>query len=89
MYEFRWTEWNVEKVLRHNVSPDEAEYVVNHARSPYPEHRGDGKWAVWGRTWAGEYLQVVYLIDADGTVFVIHARPLEQAEKRRYRRRRR
>jgi hypothetical protein len=33
--------------------------------------------------------QVVYVIDPDGTVYVIHARPLTDREKRRYRRRKR
>jgi hypothetical protein len=30
----------------------------------------------------------VFVLDDDGTVFVIHARPLTDLEKRRYRRRR-
>jgi hypothetical protein len=36
----------------------------------------------------GRFLQVIYLLDADDTVFVIHARCLTDHEKRRYRRRR-
>lgn len=31
----------------------------------------------------------IYVLDDDGTAYVIHARPLTDAEKRRYRRRRR
>jgi hypothetical protein len=89
MYEFRWNEWNLDKVAKHGVTPFAAEYVVNHARNPFPERGGDGKWRVWGQTSSGEYLQVVYLLDNDGGVFIVHARPLEEIEKRRLRRRRR
>jgi len=86
--EFRWNAWNLEHATRHGVSPEEAERVVERARRPYPLHRGDGKWLAVGRGAAGEFVQVVYLLDPDGaTVYVIHARPLTDAEKRRHRRR--
>lgn len=87
--EFRWIEWNIGKVAKHGVTPKEAEQVVESARRPYPTVAGDGKWLVLGQTGAGRYLQVVYLVDDDGTVFVIHARPLSDPEKRRYDRRKR
>lgn len=87
--EFRWIEWNIGKVASHGVSPDEAEQVVSRAVEPYPRYRGDGKLLVWGPTWAGRLLQVVYVLDEDDTVFVIHARPLTGAEKRRRKRQRR
>ncbi len=44
-------------------------------------------------TWFGVHrhlvalLQVVFVIDPDDTVFVIHARPLTERERKRYRRR--
>ncbi len=83
---FRWNDWNIEHVAAHGVSPQEAEAVVLGARSPYPLYREDGKWLVWGRGRGGRFLQVVFVIDDDGTVFVIHARPLTENEKRRFRR---
>ena len=43
----------------------------------------------WGPTAAGRLLQVVFLLDEDDTVFIIHARPLTEKEKRRRRRRQR
>lgn len=86
---FRWNEWNLDHVDRHGVDPFEAEYVVTHATPPYPRFIGDGKWLVWGQTWAGRYLQIIYIIDLDETFYVIHARPLAEVEKRRLRRRRR
>jgi uncharacterized DUF497 family protein len=42
---------------------------------------------VWGSTSGGRLLQVVFVLDDDGTVFVIHARDLTDSEKRRLRRR--
>jgi uncharacterized DUF497 family protein len=84
---FRWIEWNIEKVTGHGVWPEEAEEVVMGASRPYPSRALDGRWLVWGPTSRGQLLQVVYLLDPDGTVFVIHARPLTDREKRRLRRR--
>ena len=87
MIEFRWNDWNTEHIERHGVSPHEAEHVVEGARQPYPLERGDGKWLVWGRGQGDRWLQVVFVTDVDGTVFVIHARPLTENERRRARRR--
>jgi uncharacterized DUF497 family protein len=81
---FRGT-WN--HIDRHGISTREAEYVVNTARRPYPQRTDNDKFLVWGATFAGEHLQVVYAIEPDDRVFVIHARPLTDREKRRYRRR--
>lgn len=87
--EFRWIDWNVEKCWKHSVVPAEAEYVVRHARRPYPQKIGDEKTMVCGQTDAGRYLQVIYLIDEDDAVFVIHAMPLTPRKRRNYRRKKR
>jgi uncharacterized DUF497 family protein len=84
--EFRWIEWNREKTASHGVTEPEAAHVVEHARPPYPQWRADDKLLVWGATPAGRLLQVIYLLDPDDTVFVIHARPLTNDEKRQRRR---
>ena len=83
--EFRWNEWNVEHIARHGVQPGEAERVVAQARRPYPLRREDDEWLVWGRAPGERPLQVVFVLDDDGTVFVIHARPLTERENRRFR----
>jgi uncharacterized DUF497 family protein len=83
---FRWNEWNTEHIARHGVTPDEAEKVVRNARRPYPSRRGDSKRLVWGRGLGDRFVQVIYIEDPDGTIFVIHARPLTDQEKRQYRR---
>ena len=85
--QFRWNEWNTEHVADHGVSPAEAESVVRQATAPFPLRREDDKWLVWGRGRGGRYLQVVYILDPDDTVYVIHARPLTPGEKKRLRRR--
>ena len=57
------------------------------ARPPYPLAGTDDKFLVWGPTDEGRFLQVVFLMDHEDSVFVIHARPLTEREKGRYRRR--
>jgi hypothetical protein len=42
------------------VAREEAEYVVRHARPPYPQKKGEGKYEVWGATQKQRLLQVVY-----------------------------
>jgi uncharacterized DUF497 family protein len=86
-YEFRWNDWNKEHVANHDIAPDEAESLVRKARPPYPQQVGQQKFLVIGQLADGTYAQVIYLIDPEDTIFVIHARPLTDSEKRRYRRR--
>jgi uncharacterized DUF497 family protein len=49
----------------------------------------DDKYLVWGPTGSGRLIQVVFVIDPDESLFVIHARELTEREKKRFRRRRR
>ena len=83
--DFRWNEWNREHVTKHGVTIEEAEAIVCGAVRPFPLRREDDRWLVWGRGSGGRLLQVVYLLDEDDVVFVIHARPLDKKEKRAYR----
>jgi uncharacterized DUF497 family protein len=84
--QFRWNDWNVDHIAEHGVTPEEAEYVVEHARSPYPKKFGGGKYGVWGQAETGWWLQVIYILSPAPVVFVIHARPLDDNEKRQPRR---
>jgi uncharacterized DUF497 family protein len=86
---FRWNDWNVEHIQEHGVEPEEAEEVILCAEEPYPSYCGEGKWLVWGSSAGGRLLQVIFIIDKQDSVYVIHARPLTEREKARYRRRRR
>jgi uncharacterized DUF497 family protein len=80
---FRWIDWNLEHATKHGVTIAEIESVV---RSADPRHEGDGKFKVIGRGQGGRWIQVIYVYDPDGTVFVIHSRPLTDREKKRARR---
>jgi len=84
---FRWNEWNIDHIAEHGVSPEEAEAVVANARRPYPEAREDDKWRAVGRGYGGRWLQVIFIFDPEDTVYVTHARPLTDREKKRERRR--
>jgi hypothetical protein len=65
MAAFIWQSKNVEHIADHSVAPEEAEYVVLHARPPYPEYIGDAKYRVRGQTRDGRYLQVIYVFGVD------------------------
>jgi len=86
---FRWNAWNVEHIAKHGVAPEQAEHVALFANRPWPSYEGDGRWLVRGQDAAGLWLQVAYVVDPDSTLYVIHARPLTDREKRQVRRRRR
>jgi uncharacterized DUF497 family protein len=82
---FRWIDWNRDHIAEHGV--EEEEMVVRNAKPPFPRKHGDEKWTVIGRGVGGRFLQVIYLVDPDKTLFVIHARPINYREKKRLRRR--
>ena len=84
---FRWNDWNWHHVQKHGVTPEEAGMVVEGAQPPYPQAHRNDTWLVIGRGYGGRFVQVVYLLDRDGTAYIIHARPLTDREKRRYCRR--
>jgi uncharacterized DUF497 family protein len=84
---FRWNDWNTDHIAEHGVEQDEAEMVVARARPPYPEERPDDKYLVCGRGHGDRLLPVLFIYDEDGGIYVIHARPLTEREKKRCRRR--
>ena len=84
--ECRWNDWNIEYIAEHGVSPEEAENVLGNARRPFPRKIDNDKWLVWGRGIGGRPMQVIFVLDDDDVAFVIHARPLTDREKRRFRR---
>jgi len=65
---FSWNRWNIDHIDRHGVGPSEAEYVVTHARSPFPRKIDDAKWLVWGQTPTGRYLQVIFIHPPDDEI---------------------
>lgn len=85
--QFRWIDWNRDHVVEHGVDPEEAERVVRQARPPFPRKIEEDKWLVIGRGRGDRFLQVIYILDPDETIFIIHARPSDDREKKRVRRR--
>jgi len=81
--EFRWNDWNLDHATRHGVAPLEAEAIVR--RGP-ARHAGDNKYRVRGRGVGGRWLQVIYVIEQNRQIYVLHARPLTDREKRQLRR---
>jgi uncharacterized DUF497 family protein len=73
-FQFRWNDWNLAKCAKHGVRREEAQFVVNHVRAPFPRRLENQKILVKGQTESGRYLQVIYLIEQDDLVFVTHAR---------------
>ena len=82
-FDFRWIDWNIGKVEDHGLTEIEVVHVVNNASRPYPKPLGNEKWLVIGPTRTGRVIQVIYLVDPEDTLFVIHARPLTPNERRR------
>jgi uncharacterized DUF497 family protein len=62
---FIWERWNREHLQKHEVSTQEAQYIVEHRQPPFPQPLGNGKFIVRGRTRNGRYLQVIYCFKAD------------------------
>ena len=65
---FAWDQWNTEHIAEHGILPDEAEYVVRHARAPFPREIGDDKYVVWGQTPGGRYIRVIFVYRSDDEV---------------------
>jgi uncharacterized DUF497 family protein len=80
--DFRWRDWNRAKMAKHGVTPAEAERVVRNAKRPYPMRRHDDRWLVAGRCQGDRFIEVVYLIDPDGTLYIIHVMPLTTRRRR-------
>ena len=83
-FAFRWIAWNLDHATKHGVTVQECESVVRAGRY---RNAGNGKYRAVGRGIGERWIQVVFSITEDEDVFVIHARPLTDAEKRQERRR--
>jgi len=68
MASFIWDDKNTAHIAKHGISPEEAEHVVVHAHPPYPRQHGDRKIIARGRTEAGEYVQVIYVMETEADI---------------------
>jgi len=100
--DFRWNEWNVDHIVRHGVSPEEAETVVRSATRPFPRKIEDDKWLVWGRPGEADPQEVTMkqkpywemtrdeLAEAtkefDAPLTIDKSRPLNRAERKQWER---
>lgn len=82
---FRWIDWNREHATKHGCSIDEIESVVRNAGRGFPRKSDRKKWQVIGRGTGERVIEVVYVLDDDGTAFVIHAMPFTTRRRRRQR----
>ncbi len=79
---FRWNEWNREHATRHGCTVDEIESVVRRGGRGYPRSVDSKKWVVVGRGIGDRVIRVIYVIDPDRTIYVIHAMPLTMRRRR-------
>ncbi len=80
---FDWDEGNRDKNLRlHGVTDNEAEQIFYDSPKV---HRKSNRLLAYGRTYAGRYLFVVFVL-RHGLIRVIRAREMTAKERRFYRR---
>jgi hypothetical protein len=82
MKAFRWNAWNLEHATVHGCSVPEIESAVRNAERGFPRKIGDAKWRVQGRGVGGRMIDIVYVLDLDATIYVIHAMPLTTRRRR-------
>jgi hypothetical protein len=81
--DFRWNEWNLEHATSHGCSIPEIETIVRRAGRGFPRDIGKEKWLVQGRGTGDRLIEVIYVLDEDDTIYVIHAMPLTTRRRRR------
>jgi hypothetical protein len=56
--------------------------VVRNAARPFARRRDNDKWLVIGRGQGDRFVEVIYVLDDDDTIFIIHAMPLTTRRRR-------
>ena len=82
---FEWDEENIERILRHNVIPDEVEEAC--VNKSYVRKSADKRYLVYGITEAGRYIFIVGIDKGKGVFRTITARDMTEREKSLFRRR--
>ncbi len=84
-----WFDEIIEKLIqKHNVSQNEVREVLDN--KPYfrfvekGHRKGENVYAAMGQTHSGRYLIVFFVYKRDGSVLILSARDMTQAERRRY-----
>jgi hypothetical protein len=81
--DFRWNDWNTEQATKHGCTIGEIQSIVRYAGRGFPKYVGNGKWLVYGRGTGDRMIEVIYVLDSDDTIFVIHAMPVTLRRRRR------
>lgn len=65
---FVWNRWNVQHIANHGITPQEAEFVVEHATGKYPQKIGNNKYLAWGWSDDRRPIQVIFILLASEAV---------------------
>jgi hypothetical protein len=81
--DFRWNQRNFDHAQSHGCTTGEIEAAALHPLRGYPRKIGDGKYLAIGRGQGGRLVEVIFVRDVDGTMYVIHAHHILTRRKRR------
>lgn len=79
-----WDEKNIAHIARHRLSSAEVEQACFGTARVVLRAKEAGRYVIWGRTQAGQYLTVVITAPRKGRARVITARAMTKKERRRY-----
>ncbi|OGM30451.1 hypothetical protein A2630_01885 [Candidatus Woesebacteria bacterium RIFCSPHIGHO2_01_FULL_44_10] len=75
-----WDDWNIDHIARHNVNPEEVEWVCS-TRNVFAKGK-QGTYKVIGQTQSGRYLTVIVAPRGRGWFYPVTARDSDKKEKR-------
>ena len=82
-----WDTWNIKHIARHDISPEDIEWLLTCARPrPCFERSRSEKLAVWGRDEHGRFLLLILANRGKCVYYPVTARTMTEREKRRYQR---
>ncbi len=87
--QYKYIEWNEGNIwkneVKHNVTAEEIEQCFNNPPAIiYPHKKYDDRRVLLGRTFGGRYLFIVYQHKSKETARPIHARDMNENERRIY-----
>jgi uncharacterized protein len=80
---FRWDIESIEHISNHSVRPDEVE-EVGFEDEPYVRRGRQNRRYLYGQTFGGRYIFVVFVLTLKSEAKVITARDMDEKEKRLY-----
>lgn len=80
-----WDGVNIDHIAEHHVEPSEVEELVWNDIPWFKRGSGAQRYYTYGQSGSGRYLFVVLDREYDDVFYVVTARDVDEAEKRRYR----